>query len=303
MTNEVKRLLRKRNTAFRSGDKELYSSARADLRRSMKKAKEAYKKTVEDHLANKDPRRMWQGIQQLTNYKGNTVNCSSHADASLAEELNHFFSRFEADRPATDLPPPLQTSTTHRLTLQEHQVRRVLKAVNPRKATGPDGVPGRVLNYCADQLTGVFTRIFNTSLLQATVPSCLKSSTIIPVPKKTASKDLNSYRPVALTPVVMKCFEKLISQHIRSSLPATFDSHQFAYRPNRSTEDTIVTATHTALSHLGHRSTCVRMLFVDFRGTDSVVSEEQLGTEHHKNQGADHRFQEEAADGASATSD
>lgn len=102
MTNEVKRLLRTRNTVFRSGDKEHYSSARADLKRRIKEAKEACKKTVEVHLTNNDPCRVWQGIQQPTNYKGNTVNSIIHADASLAEELNHFFARFEADRPLTD---------------------------------------------------------------------------------------------------------------------------------------------------------------------------------------------------------
>ena len=33
-----------------------------------------------------------------------------------------------------------------------------------RKAAGPDGVSGRVLKDCADQLAGVFTRILNQSL-------------------------------------------------------------------------------------------------------------------------------------------
>lgn len=77
----------------------------------MKEAKEACKETVEVHLTNNDPRRVWQGIQQPTNYKGNTVNSTSHADASLAEELNNFFARFEADRLLTDLPHQLLPTT------------------------------------------------------------------------------------------------------------------------------------------------------------------------------------------------
>lgn len=44
MTNEVKRLLRRRNTAFRSKDKEHYSFARADLKRSIEEAKEVVKR-------------------------------------------------------------------------------------------------------------------------------------------------------------------------------------------------------------------------------------------------------------------
>ena len=50
---------------------------------------------------------------------------------------------------------------------------------------------------------------------------------------------LNDYRPIALTSVVMKCFERLIKTFIPSSLFVTLDPLQFAYRPNRSTDDTI----------------------------------------------------------------
>ena len=70
-------------------------------------------------------------------------------------------------------------------------MRRTLRAVNPRKVTGPDGVPGQVLRDCADQLAGVFTDIFSQSLSQAIIPSCLKTSTIIPVPKKNSVSCLN----------------------------------------------------------------------------------------------------------------
>ena len=48
----------------------------------------------------------------------------------------------------------------------------------------------------------------------------------------------------------MKCFEKLVRNHIINSLPAT---HQFAYRRSRSTEDVIATALHATLSHLEQR--------------------------------------------------
>ena len=136
---------------------------------------------------------------------------------SLAEDLNHFFARFESARPSSSPVllhpsslthvPPAPTTTSNTLILQIHQVRRALLAVNPRKAAGPDGVLGKVLRVCADQLAGVLTGIFNTSLSLAEVPPCLKAANIIPVPKKTSITDLNDYRPVALTSVVMKCFD------------------------------------------------------------------------------------------------
>ena len=79
--------------------------------------------------------------------------------------------------------------------------------LNPNKTTGPDVVPGRVLKHCAGELTAVLTHLFYTSLLQASVPACLKTATIIhPVPKQSAIRSLNDYRPVALALVFRKWY-------------------------------------------------------------------------------------------------
>ena len=107
-----------------------------------------------------------------------------HSDPSLPDELNDFYARFEVNSiiPAQTLPP---SPTDQVLQVSTAEVKRVLASVNPRKAAGPDNIPGRVLKDCAEQLSDVFTDIFNTSLSQAAVPTCLKSATIIPVPKKS----------------------------------------------------------------------------------------------------------------------
>lgn len=76
-------------------------------------------------------------------------------------------------------------------------------------------------------------------------------------PQENCYHQLNDYRPVALTSTMMKCCEKLVLRHIKSSLPPTLDQHQFAYRANRSTEDTINTALHIALTHLEHLGTYI----------------------------------------------
>ncbi len=96
--------------------------------------------------------------------------------------------------------------------------------MNVRKAAGPDGITGRVLRSCADQLAGLFTSIFNESLATSVVPTSFKKSVIIPVPKNSKPSCLNDYRPVALISTVMKVFERLLKKHICSSIPATLDT-------------------------------------------------------------------------------
>ncbi len=82
---------------------------------------------------------------------------------------------------------------------------------------------------------------------------------------------LNDWRPVALTPILSKCFEKLVREHICSVLPASLDPLQFVYRSNRSTDDAIAFTLHTALSHLENKNTYVRMLFVDYSSAFNTI--------------------------------
>uniref|UniRef100_A0A3Q3G0A3 Reverse transcriptase domain-containing protein n=1 Tax=Labrus bergylta TaxID=56723 RepID=A0A3Q3G0A3_9LABR len=196
---------------------------------------------------------MWQGIQVITDYKATPPPCDNNIN--FLNDLNNYFARFEALN-ITPARKSIPHSDEQPISLDAADVRRTLRRVNTRKAAGPDDIPGRVLKECADQLAGVLTDIFNTSLIQAVVPSCLKTATIIPVPKKSTISSLNDYRPVALTPIMMKCFERLGKDHIVSRLPPTFDPYQFAYRPNRSTEDAISSALHLGLQHLEEKETC-----------------------------------------------
>ncbi|KAK7939451.1 hypothetical protein WMY93_002777 [Mugilogobius chulae] len=157
------------------------------------------------------------------------------------------------------------------LTVTHSQVQKALKQVNPHKAVGPDGVSPRVLKTCGEQLAGVYTDIFNWSLMEAVVPRIFKSSVIVPVPKKTFISTLNDYRPVALTPVAMKCLEKLVLVHLNNIVPDTIDLLQFAYRPNRSVDDAVSVALHHVLQHLDYSGTYVRTLFLDYSSAFNTI--------------------------------
>ena len=76
----------------------------------------------------------------------------------------------------------------------------------------------------------------------------------------------------------MKCFERLVKDHITSILPGTLDPLQFTYRPNRSTDDVIAIALHTALSHLDKRNTYARVLFIDYSLAFNTIVPSKLTT-------------------------
>ncbi len=164
--------------------------------------------------------------------------------------------------------------------MSEDEVRRELRRVNVRKAAGPDGITGRVLRSCADQLAGLFTSIFNESLATSVIPTSFKKSVIIPVPKNSKPSCLNDYHPVALTSTVMKVFERLLkkaSKDICSSIPATLDPLQFAYRLNRSTDDAISQVLHSSLTHIDSKyGNYVRLIFIDYSSAFNTIVPSKL---------------------------
>ncbi|KAK3518194.1 hypothetical protein QTP70_033888, partial [Hemibagrus guttatus] len=94
------------------------------------------------------------------------------------------------------------------------------------------------------------------------------------------------YRPAALTPIIMKCFERLVMREIKDLLPPSLDPMQFAYRPNRSTEDSISTTLHLSLTHLENKDTYVRMLFINFSSAFNTIIPQHLTSTTTLNTGA-----------------
>lgn len=167
MTRQVRMLLHARHSAFRSGNRALYSGARADLRRAIKEAKAAYTRAEEDHPCSNDPHREWQAVPTFTNHRG----CSGL-------------------EPQTQLPAASSQPTTavRAAPFILEDVERGLRSVDPRMATGLDGVPGKVLKACAPQLSQIFTDIFNLSLTQASITPCLRLAAMLPIPQNNHSQ-------------------------------------------------------------------------------------------------------------------
>ncbi|KAK0147386.1 hypothetical protein N1851_013149 [Merluccius polli] len=105
----------------------------------------------------------------------------------------------------------------------------------------PDKISGILLKSCARQLSPIFHHIFNVSLSQQKVPRLWKQAEMIPVPKVSKPKMLNDFRPVALTSLLMKSFEKIVKSELLGRTAHALDPMQFAYRAHRGVEDATLT--------------------------------------------------------------
>ncbi|KAI4872923.1 hypothetical protein NFI96_005304 [Prochilodus magdalenae] len=82
----------------------------------------------------------------------------------------------------------------------------------------------------------------------------IMKATLSPDDKLLCFDPADIRRALPPIPIMMKCFERLVKDHITSRIPATFDLLQFAYRPNRSTDDAISAALHLSLTHLENKN-------------------------------------------------
>ena len=97
------------------------------------------------------------------------------------------------------------------MVITEDAVRRHLKGVNVRKASGLDGVSPHFLKQCADELTTPLAHI-RQCLMSRVWPSLWKEARVTPVHMKKQRSEPNNYRPISLLSVVSKTFEWVICE-------------------------------------------------------------------------------------------
>ena len=220
-----------------------------------------YRDKLKELFAAKDTRKAWQGLQKASGYHKDKPKINVPNVSEFVDELNTFYCRFDMEDFHLE-KQRLQDQLSHcetSFTVKEDEVRDIFKKLKGRKSSGPDGIAPRLLKTCADELSPIFTELFQTSLLQRLIPDIWKLSAIVPVPIV-----MNDYCPVALTSVVMKCLEKIVLKQLIGHTEESLDGYQFAYRQGRSSEDAVLTLLHCVHSHLDVLNTYTRILYIDF---------------------------------------
>jgi len=162
------------------------------------------------------------------------------------------------------LTAPNQDAQT---TVTEVEVFRILDNLRPT-ATGLDGIPAWFLRLGAAIFAAPIATLFNQSVLEGVVPRQWKAAIITPVPKVNEPKQLSDYRPISITSVLSRSFERyVVKTYIYSALleppPGLDFTDQYAFRPTGSTDAAIITLLHTVLTMLSSNE-YVRVIALDF---------------------------------------
>ena len=123
------------------------------------------------------------------------------------------------------------------LIVTEESTFSKLAALNPTKASGPDGIPSWLLKENADILARPVASILNSSFCEARLPQSWKKANIIPIPKHNPVQDVNKHlRPISLTAILSKVAEDYVVEgFLKPAVLKKVDPQQFGTVPRSNT--------------------------------------------------------------------
>ena len=155
----------------------------------------------------------------------------------------------------------------------EEEVFNLFKNIDPSKASGPDGISGRMLKQTAQSIASPLTTLFNLSIKSGKLPTNWKISSVVPIPRtEFKSNNPKDYRPISLLPIVSKLLERHIYSVVCEHLIDTefLSKVQWGFTPGRSTITALLTTFSETLQHL-ESGAGVAFVFFDLRKAfDSV---------------------------------
>ena len=148
----------------------------------------------------------WRTVNKITGRSINVDRVSSVIDPG---RMNEFFQKINTDTHYTTPVPLLIPEGTRIPTVDENSVKNIIINLN-RTGPGPDGFPYWLWKDFASYLAPVLTRILNSSLEQQCVPTLWKLASLAPIPKELPLSNCDQLRPISLTNIIMRLFEKLV---------------------------------------------------------------------------------------------
>ena len=152
------------------------------------------------------------------------------------------------------------------------RIANLLSAINSNKACGPDHTHCKILKNCAASLANPLSVIFTLAYNSGSIPRDWKVANVVPVHKKGSKDNIENYRPISLTSLVMKTFERIIKDELLHRTANCLDGRQHGFLKDRScTTNMINFVDSVVLSVNGISIISTDVVYFDFsKAFDSV---------------------------------
>ena len=107
-----------------------------------------------------------------------------------------------------------------------NRVHKHFSNINSNKASGPDGIHGKILKNRSESLAYPLSLLLKVSYNTVSLPKEWKLANVVPIHKKGSKDYIKNYRPISLTCLVMKLFEIILKEELLLRTSHLIDSRQ-----------------------------------------------------------------------------
>ena len=266
-------------------DNYAYKSLRNQVTSATRQDRIAFERNISKEIKNNN-KLFWRYVNSQRTSNSNIPDLKredgtlTSNDAEKAELLNKQFTSVYTEEDINNIPVseplPILSNLDH-FEVQQHEVKKMLKALRTQKSCGPDKVHPYLLKNLSEEMSIPLTIIFNISLSTGEVPRIWKEGIVTALFKKGNKALPSNYRPITLTSVVCKLLEKLITQKIHQHLIANNleNKYQHGFTPKKSTVTNLIEALNIWTEALSH-GLPVDIIYLDFQKAFDTVPHERL---------------------------
>ena len=262
---------------FRSTGNEMYNTKFKNCRKEIKKTIKVKMRSNFDDDSNPKvvTKKFWSYVKSCSNSSRipDTISFGGRFRSDLTDKANLFNDYFcqQFSSPSSyDIDIDFNYDPLLDFAIDFRTVRKILSSINENKSQGPDGINGKILKNCASSIAYPVTLLFNLSFSQGQIPSEWKLANIVPIHKKGDKTKVENYRPISLTSLIMKIFEKCIRDELLNLCKHLIHPSQHGFLPNKSCTTQLIPFIDSLACCLNNRNK-IDVVYFDFaKAFDSV---------------------------------
>lgn len=238
-----------------------------------------------------DTAQQWKIINNLTgSAKQKVLNTVELEDGTVitepnvaANEINKYLVSVNSSADLNLINTQNTRNQTHILNslffyqVTEYELQTIVNSLKNKKSCGFDKFNVVLIKEVSKNIVPILTYIINLSLATGTFPDKLKTSIVVPIPKKEKSTNITNLRPISLLSVFSKIIEKCVKVRLLNYINklAIISTKQFGFTKGKSTEDALLNVSDSILTNLNLNNK-VTGLYLDFKKAFDFVHHEIL---------------------------
>lgn len=255
-----------------------YHECRRQLDSEIDARREELFRDFADRLQAMDPSAQMRVLHAMKRSKALASSSGLRTDSeAMNEYMTHFQTQYTNTLPSTfgpNLPEPFPIAEIVNSPFSLQSIQEAAKSLPGGKAAGNGGLPCEVLSVAHELVAFPLLFLFSFCWDNSVIPACWQESRIHPILKKGSATDIRNYRPISLTEVVRRLFEKMILPVITGFIePLSIE--QGGFRAKRGTLDQIATLQEWICQAKDQRLPRY-MVFLDIKSAYDQVDREKL---------------------------